>query len=175
MANYRYNRHGLLIDWIKEQKDLCERYQPSKRAVQRGAIFYCRLGENVGHELSKSRPVLVISDSSRNISGNNVTVIPLLSAYHYLKNEQDKRTYQQDKNYVFDPKAYKIRPTQYLLRKIDFPGLSNDSLVTCENIRTVSKGRLDLKSIELIDENTMEHIEKRVLETLDMRDYKKES
>lgn len=168
---YKYNRHSLLIDWMKKQKDLCENYQPSNRPIQRGAIFHCELGENIGNELSKSRPVLVISESSRNKKGNNVTVIPLLSAYHKLKNESLKQKYRQNKQYQFNPSDYYIRPTQFLLMKSQYGKLKNDSLVICESITTVSKARLSVKSTEKVNESTMREIEKRILNTFDMKGY----
>lgn len=162
-----YNRHSYLIDWTKKQKDLSEKHRTDRKPVQRGSIFNCQLGENIGHEQSGRRPVLVVSDSGRNASNDNITVIPLTSATNKLSSA-DKEKYRVDPNHIFTPKDYSVRPTQYLLRKNDFPNLKSDSIVMAECITTISKIRIDNKSIELLSEETMKHIDKRILTTLNI-------
>lgn len=46
---------------------------------EKGEIFWCDLGENIGRETNKKRPVVVLSSSDRNKRMPNVTIAPITS------------------------------------------------------------------------------------------------
>lgn len=116
------SKETLALEWIDKESKLKNRY------LNQGDIYLCELGENIGHEESKERPVLILSDSRYNTNGL-VTVAPLTSTIKL--NEKIK-----------DRKSPKIK-THYVLRKEKYPFLKNDSTILVENVRTISVIRLN--------------------------------
>jgi len=82
-------------------------------------IFRARLDPAVGSEQAGTRPVLVVSSEAINQQLNTVTVLPITS----------RKT------------GRIIYPSELLLRK-GYAGLTHDSLVMAQQIRTISKQRL---------------------------------
>ena len=94
--------------------------------IKRGDIFLAALDPVLGHEISKTRPVIIISNDIGNIYTGTVTVLPVTS-----KNLK------------------KIYPFEiYLPRKIS--GLKKDSKGKADQIRTLDKARL-IKQIGCLD------------------------
>ncbi|WP_225743668.1 type II toxin-antitoxin system PemK/MazF family toxin [Marinilactibacillus sp. Marseille-P9653] len=87
------------------------------RYFRQGQVVMCELGENLGYEISNSRPVLIVSDSKFNSAGQ-VIVIPL------TKNIRDH-----------------VR-THYTLKKEKYNFLTFDSCVKTEQVKSISTVRL---------------------------------
>lgn len=86
--------------------------------INRGGIFLAALDPVIGHEISKTRPVIVVSNDINNKHSGTVTVIPVTS-----------------KNLT------KIYPFEvYLSREIS--QLKKDSKGKADQIRTINKTRL---------------------------------
>ena len=117
----------------------------TKWKVNRGEIYTCYFGENIGYEKSKiqARPCIVVSKDQINHESGNVVVIPLSKNIKYADDTHTKLKY----------------PYHYALYKSKYTKLTYDSAVQCEDIRCVSKSRLctyighvqpeDMKEIKL--------------------------
>ncbi|WP_251865428.1 type II toxin-antitoxin system PemK/MazF family toxin [Enterococcus malodoratus] len=116
------SKETLALEWIDKESRLKQRY------LNQGDVYLCELGENIGHEEAKERPVLILSDSRYNTSGL-VTIAPLTSTIKLVENVKDR-------------KSPKIK-THYVLRKEKYHFLKNDSTVLVENVRTISVIRLN--------------------------------
>jgi len=87
--------------------------------IQRGEIYFADLGNsNVGSEQSGTRPVLVIQNNIGNKFSPTIIVACITS-----------KTF---KNQI---------PTHVLVDKTNY-GLDDDSLILCEQIKTIDKKRL---------------------------------
>lgn len=127
-----YLRHKDLIQWLSESLYLNEKFyrpkgfQTKNPFFPRGTILMAKYGENIGFEKSGYRPVLIVSNDQINKSNKNVLVVPLTKS-------ANKRTQQGD---------VRLSRSQYLLHKKNNPFLTFDSVVQCEDIRSISKYRL---------------------------------
>ena len=102
----------------------------------RGQIWLIDLNPVVGHEQGETRPALVISDDQLNQGPSGlVTVLPITTTERNI------------------PIHVKI------VRGVG--GLSKDSWVLCDQIRTVSIERL-IKPYEPVGPNVMKEVEERV-------------
>lgn len=104
-------KERLAVDWYELSED------DKNIQISQGDVFFCKLGENIGHEQKGTRPVLVISDGRYSSNGQAV-VIPLTEC-------RKKPLY-----------------TQYKLCKTKNTFLDKDSTVRTEQIRSVSTSRL---------------------------------
>jgi mRNA interferase MazF len=86
--------------------------------VRRGEVFFADLGASVGSEQAGARPVLVIQNNVGNRFAPTIIVACITSRVF--------------KNNI---------PTHVRLNKEGY-GLSDDSLVLCEQIKTLDKSRL---------------------------------
>jgi len=85
--------------------------------MKRGEIYYANLSPTVGSEISKRRPVLIVSNDANNRAAATVTVLPLTS------------------------KVQRVYPFEVLLSPKE-SGLPLLSKVQAQQIRTISKERL---------------------------------
>lgn len=129
LDNWLISKEILANDWIKMEKD--KRNRPFKQ----GEIVMCELGENIGYEICKRRPVLVVSDDRYSNNGH-VVIIPL------TKN---------------------TRPlyTHYILKKEKYDFLTWDSCIKTEQIRSIASIRLE-KIIGKIDDDDMRRVKNRL-------------
>lgn len=134
-----------ILQWTKEkilmdssEKYRQERYKTTKwkkykpRAVKQWEVYGCALGKNVGSEQNgKSRPVIIVQDTSKCMKSPTVLIIPLTAAYD--KNGNKKRK---------------------LDTQIEFshPNMSKVSYIKVEHARCISKARLTEKMCDLDDE-----------------------
>lgn len=109
--------------------------------IKRGGIFLAALDPVVGKEISKTRPVLVVSNDKNNEFAGTVTVLPFTSQ-----------------------NLSKIYPFELFLAK-GCGNLPKDSKVKTDQIRTLDKGRmvkfigtLDTKEMELVDQAIRIHL-----------------
>ena len=120
------------IKWLNKKLKLNNYFNNHRQRltnwkVNRGQIYTCHLGENIGYEKSKieARPCLIISTQQINHDSGNVIVIPL------------------SKNIKYEQGTNKLKyPYHYVLKKADYPKLEYDSVIQCEDIRCISKARL---------------------------------
>ena len=105
--------------------------------IKRGSIFLAALDPSVGHEIAKTRPVVIVSNDQNNTYAGTVTVLPITS----------KNT----------AKAY---PFEALLPK-GAGDLPKDSKVKADQIRTLDKSRL-VKFVGIIEEKMMAQIDKAI-------------
>jgi mRNA interferase MazF len=89
---------------------------------QRGDIFWVNLDPALGTEIKKTRPAIVVSNDAANKRYHQVTVLPLSS-----QNLSSVNPFQ-----VFIPKGES--------------GLPKDSKALAEQIRTISKMRLEKRT-----------------------------
>lgn len=91
--------------------------QPVKQ-IRRGEIYFCNFGEEnvIGSELKKSRPVLIVQNDIGNSCSESAIVVPLTS--------HNKTTL----------------PTHY---KLNGYGRLDSAIILAEQIKTISKSRLD--------------------------------
>jgi mRNA interferase MazF len=103
--------------------------------IKRGNIFLAGLDPVIGKEISKTRPVVVISNDLNNQFSGTVTVLPITS-------KNSEKTY----------------PFEVFLAGGTF-GLTKDSKIKTDQIRTLDKRRL-LKFIGKLEIKEMEAVEK---------------
>lgn len=105
--------------------------------IKRGGIYFAALDPVVGKEISKTRPIVVISNDQNNKFSATVTVLPLTS-------QNLQRVYPFE---VFLPGGT--------------GGLPRDSKVKADQIRTLDKSRL-VSSLGKLTEKELALIEKAV-------------
>ena len=110
---------------------------------KRSEIWLVSLEPVVGHEIGKTRPVLVISNDKNNLFADTITVLPITS--------KTKKTY----------------PFEVFLSKEE-THLPKDSKVKCNQIRTVDKRRL-VSFISTLSPEKLKEVEKAVLIHLDIK------
>lgn len=104
-----------------------------KREILRGQIYYADLGAAFNSEQSGVRPVLII----QNNVGNKYSPTTIVAA---ITSSQSKAKL----------------PTHIELKASDVEGLNKDSIVLCEQIRTIDKKRLKEFRGQLDDYTMME-------------------
>jgi len=124
--------------WIKEKIKLLKK--PSfRRKIKPGEIYYANLGYNVGWEIDKIRPVLVVSSSGFNKT-DNILVVPI-------------KTYK-DKMY-----------RNYILLDEKIEGLPNKSVLEMMQLRSISKKRL-LSYVGRVSKNILEKVNEKINEII---------
>ena len=145
------------IKWMSKKLKLNEHSDKNdivltKWKVNRGQIYTCFLGENIGREKSKlaARPCVIVSENRINHQNSKVIVVPLSKSIKYV------------------PGTSKLKyPYHYVLTKTNYPNLSFDSVVQCEDIRCVSKARLSTYVCN-VSQDDMAQIKKRLKKALQM-------
>lgn len=142
-----YKKH--MVSFTDKTMDFSVKEKVSFKKVtpRKGEIWTCDLGQNVGSELNKTRPVIISSNNIGNAKAPFITIVPISSKGGFL-------------------------PTQVTLNKDDFSSLEggNDSIKgssQAEQIRVVSKFRLGRKIGEL-NKNAMTKVELSILASLGM-------
>ena len=120
--------------------------------VYRGDVYACFLGQNIGHEKSRlePRPCVVVSIDQINKASGNIVVVPLSKNIKWKVLTSGKHVPYYDWHYVLYRGKY---PFRY------------DSVAQCEDIRSISKGRLG-KYICHIDSQDMRNLTKRIKRAL---------
>ena len=105
--------------------------------IKRGGIYLAALDPAIGHEISKTRPVLVISNDKNNTFSGTVTVLPITSK-------------SLEKIYPFEVWVEKGKGN-----------LPKGSKIKADQIRTLDKRRL-IKTIGTLSDDDMVVVEKAV-------------
>ncbi len=103
--------------------------------IRRGDIFIAALDPVLGSEISKTRPVLIVSNNQNNNFSATVTILPITSG-----------------------SLGKIYPFEIFL-PAGSGNLPKDSKAKADQIRTLDKGRL-VKRIGKVDKHAMDLAEK---------------
>lgn len=135
------------IQTMERRFDSVERSKNIMRqSLKRGDIISIDFGVNVGCEKSGLRPAIVVSDSDLNDKLENIVVAPLSSIVNKMKNLQEGEMVQPKKS-------------QFIMAKGYYKQLNSTSVVQLEDIRSVSKkrinnfiGRLSPQSMEEMQE-----------------------
>jgi len=102
--------------------------------MKRGEIYYAQLNPTVGSEMGKRRPVLVISNDINNYAASTITILPITS------------------------NVTNIYPFEVLLQPRD-SGLPKLSKVQAQQIRTISKQRIETNVIGSLTDELLKEIE----------------
>lgn len=97
------------------------------RILKRGDIISIDFGINVGREKSGIRPAIVLSDAVANKRSENIIVAPTTA---YV-------------NRIYNGNSVKLLPSQFILSKKFYRQLDKTSIVQLEDIRSVSKKRIN--------------------------------
>ena len=103
--------------------------------IRRGGLYVAALDPVVGREISKTRPVVVVSNDKNNQFSGTVTVLPITSK-----------------------KLQRIYPFEVFLPK-GIGNLPKDSKAKADQIRTLDKARL-VKEIGKLDQKEIDEIDK---------------
>lgn len=155
------NKIAKLNTWNADKEVLATNFFDNEHTIKnnkilKGEIFNCYIGENIGHEQSDNRPVLIISSNFFNDRTSTVTIAPLSTKIVTKTITKNGRT----------RKVLKFK-TQYRLHKNKFPFLQNDSVVKLDQLKTVCKSRLKNK-LGCIDGNTLNDINSKLNQYLDL-------
>ena len=118
--------------------------------ISRGDIIYVDLEPRIGSETGKIRPCLVIQNNVINEHAPTTIIVVITS----------KRRLENKKKY----------PTHVWIEKGE-GNLTLDSIVQCEQIRTIDKRRIKSK-IGHLDDDFMQKVEEAVKIVLSMGNYK---
>lgn len=105
--------------------------------ILKGEIYLANLSPTVGSEISKTRPVLIVSNDVNNQYAATVSIVPITST------------------------TSKIYPFEVFLPK-DEGSLINDSKAKCNQIRTIDKQRIE-KRFGTVSESKLTEIEDAIL------------
>jgi mRNA interferase MazF len=105
--------------------------------IKRGEIFIAALDPVIGHEVAKTRPVIIVSNNVGNKYSGTVTIIPVTS-----------------KNLT------KIYPFEVYLPN-DASPLKKDSKGKADQIRTLDKARL-IKTIGMLNDEQVNNMDKAI-------------
>lgn len=93
------------------------------RYAFRGSIYLVNFGENLGVEINRKRPALILSPNDFNKYSGAVTVVPITKKLIYADVNQERPKY----------------PYHYFISKSAYPFLNFNSCIECEQVRTISK------------------------------------
>lgn len=102
--------------------------------MKRGEIYYANLDPTIGSETAKRRPVLLVSNNANNRAANTVTILPITS------------------------NVTRIYPFEVLIQPQD-SGLSKPSKIQAQQIRTISKQRIEGSVVGCLGEVVMQQVD----------------
>ena len=111
--------------------------------MKRGEIYYANLSPAVGSEMDKHRPILIVSNDANNRAANTVTILPITS------------------------NVTRIYPFEVLLNPED-SGLSKPSKVQAQQVKTISKQRINSDVVGSINEEIMQLVDAAIKLHLDL-------
>ncbi len=133
--------------------------------VNHGEVWYCDLGYNIGEEKNKCRPVIIISNNKINRTGKVIAAC-ITDTNNKLNS---KNLPAQDSWYLLYSSTSDVNKMIFPNRTIPsnqntYSFLDKDSLVQCEEIRIVSKARLDFAkgSIGTISPDDLKFIKQKL-------------
>lgn len=113
------------------------------KIVKRGEIWWGKFDPTIGSEQGGIRPSIVIQNDTSNKSSATTIILPITS-----KKQNSKYT------------------TNVLLPRSD-SRLKKDSVILCNQIRTIDKARL-IKKVSMLDQEILKRINKAIKISLDL-------
>src|ERR1700721_1501145 len=101
--------------------------------MKRGEIYYANLDPTMGSEVKKKRPILIVSNNANNLKSTTITVLQIISSINKI--------------YSFEVE---------LPAKLS--GLKKDSKIQCQQIRTISKLRINSPMAGKVNGDVMKHV-----------------
>ncbi|KZE63288.1 MazF family transcriptional regulator [Fictibacillus phosphorivorans] len=156
-ASKKAEKTQAIQDWTAKKIQLSDSWiddeiNQTSRAIIRGGIYKCELGENIGKEQSEKRPVLVISNELINTTSPNISVIPLTKKLKYkMAKTKGGKEYKKPRY-----------NSHFFLFKKDYPFLEHDSAVLGEELKTVSKIRIAEHMGDIEDQMVINKVLQRV-------------
>lgn len=98
--------------------------------MKRGEIYFANLDPTVGSEIRKKRPVIIVSNNANNHYATTVTIVPLTSNIE------------------------KIYPFEVYLDQKE-TGLSKHAKAQCHQVRTISKLRMEGRTVGMVSAKVM--------------------
>lgn len=92
--------------WVNEQMKMNDNLEKSSKIVpRRGEIWTCELGQNIGSEENKIRPVIIIQNNTGNKNSPTTIIAPISNrpkkiAVHIELRESDYKLEEGEKNQV---------------------------------------------------------------------------
>ena len=111
--------------------------------IKRGEIYLATLDPVLGKEISKTRPVLIVSNDKNNLFSGTVTILPISSQ-----------------------NLEKIYPFEVFLPK-GSGNLPKDSKVKADQIRTIDKMRI-IRHVGKLKKDEVDNVEKAIKIHLDL-------
>lgn len=105
--------------------------------ILKGEIYLAELSPTIGSEISKKRPVLIVSNDINNQFADTVSIVPITST------------------------TAKIYPFEVFFPKSE-GSLINDSKAKCNQIRTIDKQRIQ-KNLGKISVEKLKEVERAIL------------
>jgi mRNA interferase MazF len=102
--------------------------------MKRGEIYYANLDPAIGSEMAKRRPILIVSNDINNRVATTVTILPISSNISCI--------------YPFE-----------VLVQPSASGLPKASKIQAQQVRTISKQRLEENAIGCLDEATIKLVD----------------
>lgn len=102
--------------------------------MKRGEIYYANLDPTIGTEIKKKRPVLIISNDANNSKSQTVTVLPITSNITNV--------------YSFE-----------VALPAEMSGLKKDSKIQCQQIRTISKLRVNSPAAGRVNNKILDKVQ----------------
>ncbi|CBN57372.1 MULTISPECIES: type II toxin-antitoxin system PemK/MazF family toxin [Kamptonema] len=102
--------------------------------MKRGEIYYANLSPAIGSEMDKRRPVLLVSNDANNRAADTVTILPITS------------------------NVTRVYPFEVLINPED-SGLPKPSKVQAQQVRTISKQRIDADVLGNLSQEVMQLVD----------------
>lgn len=138
------------------------------KIVKQGEIWTCDLGFNIGEEKNKERRVVVISNNKVNRTGK-VVVAPITDAFGKINPHglpQHNSWFLMYSDTTNSRKMYS--PTRTVPRSaIQYSCLSKDSVVQCEELRSISKARLLHAKLDDLDPRDLGILKTKIKKVFD--------
>lgn len=145
---YYINNIYNYVSWVNEQIKMNENVSRDAKVIpRRGEIWTCELGQNIGSEENKIRPVIIIQNDTGNKNAPTTIIAPISNrpkkiAVHIELRESDYKLENGEKNHI-------------------------TGTVLLEQIKVVSKARLG-RHIATLDNGFMEILDSKIKISLNL-------
>lgn len=135
-------------EWVNRKIEMNDSVQERISTIpKRGEIWTCELGQNIGSEENKVRPVIIVQNNTGNEKGPTTIIVPISNRPKKIKVHIQLR----DSDYkLVEGEAQKVTGT-----------------ILCEQIKVVSKARLG-RHIATLDQNFMNLLDNKLKNSLDL-------
>lgn len=136
------------VEWVNKKMKMDEMVTERISTVpKRGEIWTCELGQNIGSEENKVRPVIVIQNNTGNEKGPTTIIVPISNRHKKIKVH------------------IQLRETDYKLVAGEAQKVTGT--VLCEQIKVVSKVRLG-RHIATLEDDFLKILDAKLKNSLDL-------